>query len=90
MDSTNEEKDIADFAWKSDLFSGFENQKDLWDSTSFLRELPNRTNLYLEMMAAAFLKETGLKAVEVELVISYGVDKIVFSFKKRKDGNYRN
>jgi len=34
-----------------------------------LRELSTRSNIYLEFLAGAFLKETGLKASEVELVM---------------------
>ena len=34
-----------------------------------LRELSARSNIYLEFLAGAFLKETGLKASEAELVM---------------------
>jgi hypothetical protein len=51
--------------------------------TSMMKDVSQRSSIYLEFMAAAFLKETGLKASEVDLVIHYGVDSIHFSFEKK-------
>ena len=62
---TNEERDIAEFSEKSFVLESMERDAPI---TGMLIELLERTAIYLEFMAAAFIKETGIKASECELV----------------------
>lgn len=38
---------------------------------------------YLEMMAAAYLKETDIPIKECELVVEYSFNKIIYRFQRR-------
>lgn len=82
----NEEKDIENFAWKGDLLGTYKHPLLEWSALLDISDLTKRTSLYLEFMAAAFIKEVDIPASECELVILYGLDKISFRFKKR-EGN---
>lgn len=82
----NYKKDLDDFSKKMDLFSWHKEVESFEPLHQATKELSERTPLYIEMMAAAFLKETDLKASEVELVVTYGIDKITFYFQKRNNG----
>ena len=67
---TNEEEDIAEFNKKSFVLEGRVEEKYRIDVpiTDMQFKLSERTAIYLEFMAAAFIKETGIKASECELV----------------------
>jgi len=82
----SEEKDITDFVDKVNMFkvpSKYESYL-----INMEQNLSERSILYLEFLAGAFLQETGLKASEAELVCTYrptlnGVE-IVWNFRKKE------
>ena len=65
--------DMNDYLRKAQLF---EREKKLEVEYQYLNnvtaELAQRTALYLELMAATFMKEIGVPASELELVMSGG------------------
>lgn len=81
----SEEEDIKEFANKGDFLATL-NQTIENEGLFSVRHITERTNIYIEFLAAAFLKETGLKASEAELVVSYGIDKVHFSFRRKENG----
>lgn len=83
----NKEDDISRFANIGDALKEMRIPTDVDIYSKIARELTERSTLYLEFLAAAFLQETGLKASETEMVISYGIDKVTFSFRRRENVN---
>lgn len=79
------EKDIKDFVKKSDMYEAYMKQKEFQPLGDMQRELMERSALYLEFLARAYLKETNIPASECVLVVSYGLDKIMFSYKRKTD-----
>jgi hypothetical protein len=85
-----EEEDIARFA---DIGNAFQYIKQETDMDRMMRntmqEVMARSAIYLEFLAGAFLKETGLKASEAELIMETIEDpgsfsrKIKWYFQKR-------
>lgn len=64
----DEKKDIQDFVLKSKYLQE-DNETTINDISRAVRELVDRSDLYLEFMAAAFIKEVGIPASECELVM---------------------
>lgn len=81
----NEEKDIRDFAVKSDMYSSYMRHKEFRPISNMQQEIIERSSLYLEFLAAAYIKEVGIPASECELVIHYGIDTIKFQYRKRQN-----
>ena len=82
--------DLAAFLATSRTFSDMANaMKYQMELQDMFERINSRTMLYLEMMGAAFLQETGLKASEVELIqghtsdIKTGDDIITWRYVKR-------
>ena len=67
----DESKDIQDLYMKSDLLETMEQYRMNQPIHDAVYKLMERTSLYIEFLAAAFIKETGLKASECELVSFY-------------------
>jgi len=84
------EEDISDFADKGDFLETLNKAQEIYYSPPEVmkRELSERSAMYLEFMAAAFIKETGIPASECELVCeqlpSINGFKIIWYFKKRE------
>lgn len=70
----SEEKDIKDFGKKIDILKSAEIERGFMPAQNAMREIGERSSLYIELMAAAFIQETGLKASECELI--YWIDPI--------------
>jgi hypothetical protein len=83
------EKDIKDFADRGDFLETMRRAQELKPITVMTHELMERSAMYIEFLAAAFLKETGLNASEAELVCTQQYDyetdkiKVVWYFRKR-------
>lgn len=82
MNKSNEEKDIEDFASLGNFLE--ESKKPQYNIlvNEHMGRMATRTSLYLEFLAGAFLKETGLKASECELVS--WIDGVVWHWEYRK------
>jgi hypothetical protein len=78
------ENDIDDFLQKESFLKSFQWHRDNFPISDMQRSLAERTALYLEFMAAAFLKETGLKASECELVNWFDPVTETFHWEYRK------
>lgn len=54
--------------------------------TNMTGQLMERSAMYIEFLAAAFIQETGLKASETELVMEmyYDMDKVTATWHMRK------
>jgi hypothetical protein len=79
---TIEEEDIMHFVTLSDAMKRMK-EPTLYP-TYGMKEIGDRTNIYLEFLAAAFLKETGLKASEVELVMQSSMDEVRWFYRKKR------
>ena len=92
-DKTKEyDQDLSEFLAKASSFSDLLKVQDFnFDPTvrmgAINEAIRDRTRLYIEMMGAAFLQETGFKASEVRLVISYGLDRVSYCFEKKEKEN---
>ncbi len=81
-----EEKDVADFNDKHGLLEAMERARMRLPIDNMHTELHKRSAIYLEFMAAAFMKETGLNASEIELVTWYDPTDNAFHWKYKKSG----
>jgi hypothetical protein len=79
-----DKKDIGDFNEKVDVFKNI-GSSELHALYNTLESIRERSLLYLEFLAGAFLSETGLKASEAELVQFIDFDgKVHWYFQKRE------
>ena len=62
------EKEIRMMPDKADFIKCMQQARDMLPVTEMMRSLNERSAMYLEFLAAAYLQETGLPASHVELV----------------------
>jgi len=80
------DKAISDFLYKSTLFDFYMKNASvdlndlLFHSGPSMKE---RTQLYIEMMAAHFKQATGLEWADIELVQQVEHDQVIWYFQKR-------
>lgn len=64
------------------------NHKGGGKTMAVVREITETTDRYLEMMAAAYLKETKIPATEVELIQQLSGEGVIrWYFRRREDIN---
>lgn len=79
---TQMDEDLTAYLKKLPSFASYAKiEDDLVRNT--VKEIQNRSTLYIEFLAAAFMKETGLKASEVVLVCKNGIDEIRWWFEPK-------
>jgi len=55
------------------------------DTSEFMKELKKNVTEHIEMMAAAYLKETDVPIEECELVVTHTPTHTTYMFRKRNE-----
>lgn len=77
----SEENDIKDFEARGHLIHTVSQPQEAYPWESTLKQIGQRSSIYLEFMAAAFLKETGIPASEAELIVTRNWDETKISYR---------